>query len=179
MHAKRKLLLLLLLPLALLAACRARTDRSEGTVILSVSDFDGLPVVVSASAGPFSIGEVELRNVAKDPTGATSDLQDIEVRSYEVRYTRLDTGTRVPPPLVEAVFGVVPVGGTTVYENLPFMRANQVLNPPISDLADFGRDRETNSRVIPLNVTMRFFGRTLAGDDIASAPASFTIEVVP
>lgn len=179
MNSRRNLLLLLLLPLALLAACRARTDRSEGTVILSVSDFDGLPVIVSASAGPFSVDEIELRNLAKDPTGTTSDLQDIEIRSYEVRFTRLDTGTRVPPPLVEAVFGVVPVNGTTLYENLPFMRADQVLNPPLSDLADFGRDRETNSTVIPLNVTMRFFGRTLSGDDIASAPASFTIEVVP
>jgi hypothetical protein len=85
----------------------------------------------------------------------------------------------VPPPLVEAVFGVVPVNGTTLYENLPFLRANQLANPPLSDLADFGRDRETNSTVSPLNVTLRFFGRTLAGDDIASAPASFTIEVVP
>ncbi|MGH9363071.1 MAG: hypothetical protein ACRD2T_14265 [Thermoanaerobaculia bacterium] len=179
MNARRNLLLLLLLPLALLAACRARTDRSEGTVVLTISDFDGLPVVVSATAGPFSIEEVELRNVAKDPTGNTSDLQDIEIRSYEVRYTRLDTGTRVPPPLVEAVFGNVQVNSTTLYENLPFMRANQIFNPPISDLADFGRDRETNSTVIPLNVTMRFFGRTLSGDDIASAPASFTIDVVP
>lgn len=179
MNARRYLLLLLVLPLAVLGACRSRTDRSEGSVILSVSDFDGLPVVVSASGGPFSIEQIELRNVAKDPAGSTSDLQDIEVRAYEVRFTRRDGGSRVPPPLVESVFGVVPVNGNTLYENLPFMRADQVLNPPISDLAEFGRDRETNSTVIPLNVTMRFFGRTLAGDDIASAPATFTIEVVP
>ena len=61
----------------------------------------------------------------------------------------------------------------------PFIRAHQLTSPPLSDLADFGRDRETGSTVIPLDVTLRFFGRTLSGDDIASAPASFTIEVVP
>jgi hypothetical protein len=33
--------------------------------------------------------------------------------------------------------------------------------------------------VIPLKVTMRFFGRTLAGDDVVSEPASFNIDVVP
>jgi hypothetical protein len=178
MNVKRSLLLMLVLGLAL-PGCRERTDRSEGTVLLSVSDFDGLPVVVSATAGPFQIDEIILRNTPKDPTGVTSALQDIEIRSYEVRFSRRDTGTRVPPPFVESVFGIVPVGGTSTYENLPFMRGDQVLHPPISDLADFGKDRETGSAIIQLNVTMRFFGRTLSGDDIASAPATFTIEVVP
>jgi hypothetical protein len=110
---------------------------------------------------------------------ATSDLQDIEMRTYEVIFTRLDTGTRIPPSLVSSIFGVVPVGGTTDYENLPFLMANQIATPPLSDLARLGFDPQTNSQVIPLRVTMRFFGRTLSGDDIASDPASFNIDVVP
>jgi len=178
MNVKRSLLLLLVVGLAL-PGCRSRTDRSEGTVLLSVTDFDGLPIVVSATGGPTQIGEITLANVAKDPTGGTSDLMDIEIRSYEVRYTRRDTGTVQPPPLVETIFGVVPVNGTMTINGLPFIRAHQLTTRPISDLADFGRDSETGSTVIPIDVTMRFFGRTLSGDDIASAPASFTIEVVP
>jgi hypothetical protein len=178
MNAKRSLLLLLLVGLAL-PGCRSRTDRSEGTVLLSVSDFDELPIVISVTGGPTQIGEITLTNVTKDPTGSVSDLMNIEVRSYEVRYRRRDTGTRQPPPLVESIFGVVPVGGTMTLENAPFIRIEQLTSLPLSDLADFGRDRETGSAVIPLDVTMRFFGRTLSGDDIVSAPASFTIEVVP
>jgi len=169
-------LLLLALPFA---GCNARTDRSEGSVLLSISDFDALPAVVSASSGPFSIGSITISNIPKDPNGTTSDLQTVEVRSYEVRFTRRDTGRRVPPPLVGALFGNIPVGGTTVYDNLPFMQSDQTQNSPLIDLARTGADPETGTTVIVLDVSLRFFGRTLSGDNIVSAPASFTIEVRP
>jgi hypothetical protein len=177
---KRNAILFLCAALALAGAgCRSRTDRSEGTVLLSVSDFDGLPVQISTTDGPFSIDQVQIRNVAKDPTGTTSALMDVELRSYEVTYRRRDTGTRVPPSMVQTIFSVVPVNGTISLDNVPFMLTDQVLNPPLSDLRNFGVDRETNSQVVVLDVSMRFFGRTLSGDDIVSAPATFTIEVTP
>ena len=177
---KRTVSLLSLAVLVLaLGSCRSRTDRSEGSVLLSVTDFDGLPLSVSTTAGPTSIGEITLQNFAKDPNGTVSDLQSIELRSYEVRFSRRDTGTRVPPPMVKSIFSLVPVNGTATITNLPFLTADQLFNPPLSDLATAGADKETGSQVIVLNVTMRFFGRTIAGDDIASDPASFTVEVVP
>ena len=46
------------LALTLLAGCRSRTDQSEGTVLLSVSDFDELPVQVSVTNGPYQIGQI-------------------------------------------------------------------------------------------------------------------------
>jgi hypothetical protein len=167
---------LLVLALAV-AGCRSRTDRSEGSVLLSVTDFDGLPVQVSTRNGPYSIEEIIISNVAKEPGGTTSSLQNVELRSYEVRYSRKDVGTRVPPTMAQSIFSVVPVNGTLTLNNLPFLLSDQVLNPPLSDLRSFGVDRETNSEVVVLDVSMRFFGRTLAGDDIVSDPARFTIEV--
>lgn len=171
--------LLTLVLIAALAGCRERTDRSEGSVILSVSDFDGLPLAISASNGLVQVDEIVLQNIAKDPAGTTSDLQSIELRSYEVRYTRRDTGRRVPPTLVQGVFGLIPVNGNTTLNNLPVLMSDQLLNPPILDLSRTGVDSETGSAVIVLDATMRFFGRTLAGDDIVSDPARFTIEVGP
>jgi hypothetical protein len=160
------------------AGCRSRTDRSTGTVLLSVSDFSGLPISVSvSSAGPFQIDRVTLRNIAKDPTGTTGDLQTIELRSYQVTYRRRDTGTRVPPPAVQAIFGQVAVNGTKDLLNLPILFSDQILSQPLKDLHDFGVDRETGTAVIVLDVSMTFFGRTLSGDDIASAAATFTLEV--
>jgi hypothetical protein len=170
--------LLILLVIAL-GGCRSRTDRTEGSVILSVTDFDGLPVQVSVTGGPYSIEEIIISNFAKDPTGTTSDLQSVELRAYEVRFTRRDTGTKVPPPLVNSIFGLIPVGGTITLNNLPFLTSDQLRNSPLLDLATTGTDKETGSEVIVLNVSMRFFGRTLAGDDVATDPASFTIEVSP
>lgn len=181
MKTKHTLFLLFLAASLAVTSCRSRTDRSEGTVLLSVSDFDGLPFAVSLSQQepPFTIEEIEVRNVAKDPSGTTSDLQDVELRSYEVRYRRRDTGTRVPPPTVQGLFGIVPVNGTTDLVNVPFLFSDQVLSQPLKDLVDFGRDTETGTAVIVLDVSIRFFGRTLSGDDVASDPATFTIEVRP
>lgn len=179
MKKHRTVLTLIALALAV-AGCRARTDRSEGTVILSVSDFSGLPVGVSLrTGGPFQIDRVTLRNIAKDPTGTTSDLQTVELRSYEVRFRRRDSGTRLPPPAVQSIFGVVTVNGTKDLLNVPFLLSDQILSQPLKDLRDFGVDRETGTAVIVLDVSITFFGRTLAGDDIATAPATFTVEVRP
>jgi hypothetical protein len=170
-------LIALTVPLAV-GGCRSRTDRSQGTVLLSVSDFSGLPAFVSlTTATSFQIDRVTLRNIAKDPTGTTGDLQTIELRSYQVTYRRRDTGTRVPPPAVQSVFGEVIVNGTKDLLNLPILFSDQLQSEPLSDLANFGVDRETGTAVIVLDVSITFFGRTLSGDDIASAPATFTLEV--
>jgi hypothetical protein len=180
MKTHRAILLLLIVPALAVASCRERTDRSEGTVLLSVSDFDGLPFAVTLTdQPPFTIGQITLRSTSKEPGGTTGPLQDIELRSYEVRYRRRDTGSRVPPAAVQGVFGIVPVNSTTVLTNVPFLFSDQVLSQPLRDLRDFGIDRETGTAVIVLDVSMVFFGRTLSGDEVASAPATFTIEVHP
>lgn len=170
---------LMLVLLVVLAGCRERTDRREGTVVLSISDFDELPLIINASDPIVQVGEIIVQNIPKDPTGTTSDLMSVELRSYEVRFVRRDTGTRVPPALVQGIFGLVPVGGNTTLENLPIMMADQLLNPPIRDLARTGIDTETGSTVIVVDAYMRFFGRTLSGDDITSDPARFTLEIRP
>ena len=170
-------LIALTVPLAV-AGCRTRTDRSQGTVLLSVSSFSGLPASVSlTTTTSFQVNSVTLRNIAKDPTGATGDLQTIELRSYQVTYRRRDTGTRLPPPAVQAIFGQVAVNGSKDILNLPIFFSDQLLSQPLKDLHDFGVDRETGTSVIVLDVSLTFFGRTLSGDDIASAPATFTVEV--
>ncbi|HEY0514400.1 MAG TPA: hypothetical protein VGH73_21020 [Thermoanaerobaculia bacterium] len=175
--------LLLLLAVALVASsCRSRTDRSAGTVVLSVSHFDGLPVSLSLSStdtAPFQVKTITLRNFPKDPLGTTSDLQSIELRSYTITYRRRDAGTRVPPPAALGIFGLVPVNGNLDLNNLPFLTHDQLLSQPLRDLIDFGRDTETGTAVVVLDVTYQFFGRTLSGDEIASEPASFTIDVTP
>jgi hypothetical protein len=162
-------------------SCRSRTDRTEGTVLLSISDFDGLPFAISLNTAdpPFTIEMIVVRNVPKEPGASISDLQDVELRSYEVRFRRRDTGTRVPPPAVQGIFGIVPVNGTTTLENVPFLFSDQVLNQPLLDLRNAGVDSETGTTVIVLDVSIRFFGRTLSGDDVATEPATFTIEVRP
>lgn len=186
MRDLRALRLLLLLPLAAGLAVLGCSDAGEvdsGGVSLVIADFDGLPfrVAVNIAGAAVQVDEIELESIVQNPDLGTGNLQTIELRSYEVRYTRADTGTRVPTPLVQGLLGTVSPGGTTTLENLPVMLAEQMLNPPVSDLlfVNGGFDRETGSEVIKLNLIIRFFGRTLGGRDVVSNSQSFAVEFVP
>ena len=177
----RVLPLCLLVFAVALAGCSDRVDDTEGSVILTISAFDGLPIRVSVNAGDLvQVGELVLTNVNKEPNGITSDLQNIELQTYEVTFTRADTGTRVPPTRVNGIFGIVPVNGDDTIENLDILGIDQLANPPLSDLLfqNGGFDSETGAAVVQLNVNLRFFGRTLSGDAVASNTVSWLIEFV-
>ena len=185
MRRSAALLLALAVLLPALAGCSSRVDDTEGGVLLSVTDFDGLPTQVSVNGLGFpatvTIGDITIENIPKDPNGTTSDLMNVEMRSYEVVYTRVDSGTRTPTPLVRTIFGVAPVGGDIQYDNLPILMSEQLTNLPLRDLlvTSGGIDTETGGRSITLELRVRFFGRTLTGDDVATAPIRFDIEFVP
>jgi hypothetical protein len=172
-------LLLLLAPLQL--GCQDSTDRVDsGGVLLRITDFGTLPLVLSLrSIGLLQIDSVTMRSFPADPNGTTSDLMTIQLDAYEVTYTRADRGTVVPRPIVGRIFGSVPVNGTNEINNLNFLQLDQLSAQPFSGLARDGKDDETGSSAIGLNVHFRFFGKTLSGKAVASDTASFTIEVVP
>lgn len=175
---------LCLAALVAFAGCESRTDRSEGGVILSVTDFDELPVRIGVNdpnfGGVVQIGSITIQNIPKDQVAETTPLMNVEMTSYQVTYSRFDGGTRVPPPLVEAIFGIAPVNGTEVYDNLVLMGAEQFLEPPLSDLLfiNGGIDSETGEQVIKIRFRLQFFGRSLTGDQVSTEPVSFDIEFV-
>lgn len=138
-------------------------------------------MAVNSSDGFLQVGEIQVTSVIKNPDLVGSTLMNVEIESYEVTYSRGDTGTKVPPIFVRGLFGVVPVGGIFTVENLPVLAPEQFNVPPISDLLfiNGGFDKETGSRQIVLNFHIRFFGRTLSGDAVQTAPASFTVTVTP
>jgi hypothetical protein len=165
-----------------LTGCESRTDQVDsGGVILSLSDFDGLPIIVSATGDccTVAVGQMTLTSIVRNPSEPTSQLMNVEIHSYEVIYTREDTGTRVPPKLVQSIFGVVPVGGTSQLDNYPVLRQDQFNSQPFLDLQNFGIDTQTGSSVVRMRFTIRFFGRTISGDAVESEPMSFSVEVVP
>lgn len=166
-----------------LAGCDSRTDRSESGTILSITDFDGLPLRASVNdlGGILLLEEITLSAIPTDPGAPTSTLMDVEMRSYQVTYRRLDAGTVTPPPLVQNVFGVAPINGTIVYDNLVIMGAEQLTNPPLSNLLfeNGGIDPETGEQFVRIRFEIRFFGRTLTGNSVASNVASFDVELVP
>ncbi len=186
MRTVANILLIICLVVAF-TACESRTDRTDGGgALLSITDFDGLPIAVSvnftlSSGGFVQVEEVVITNVAKNPTGTTSDLMNVEIQSYEVTFSRADNGSRVPTKFTRGIFGVAPVNGTVTFENLPIMSSDQLNSIPLSDLkfSNGGVDKETGQPKIVLNLALRFFGRTLSGNAVETAPAVFTIEFTP
>ena len=78
---------------------------------------------------------------------------------------------------MRGVFGNVPVDGVLTLNDLPVVTPDQFNNTPLSDLlfVNGGFDRETGRQSIVLRLTMRFFGRTLAGDDVATDSIRFDV----
>jgi hypothetical protein len=176
---------ILALGLAALAfvGCESRTDKVDGGgVLLSISDFQGLPTSVNISGvgDSLRIPSLTVQNIVKNTSQPTSDLMNVEIQYFEVTFTRNDTGTRIPQPLVESRPAVVPVNGSFTYGNLPVMRLAQLDYPALHDLATFGVDRETNSTTVVLNLWLRFYGRTLSGDPIDTGTGrGFTVQFLP
>lgn len=175
----------------LAVGCEGRTDKVDaGGVILTVSDFDGLPINISAQGCPIpppngpltflcTLDSITIRNIAKNQNATTSPLMNVEIHSYEIRWARQSVGTRVPPVLVESVFGEAPVNGEFELEGAPILRIDQFENQPLRDLRELGYDSETGSTVIRMQGQIRFFGKTLSGDPVISQFGYFSIDFVP
>jgi len=165
-----------------LLACEQRTARTDGGgVLLTFGQIDWAAlysVGASVTNGGATIDTVTLVSVAKDPNGVTSSLMDVELQSFEVSFQRADTGTRLPPVLVRTFPGIIPVNGTLTISGMFFMLLSQLENPPLSDLlaVNGGVDQETGADFTLLDVSIVFFGRTLSGDEVQSAPLRKTVQ---
>lgn len=169
-----------------LVGCPKRTSRTDsgGVLVVLGQTVNGYPigVNVNSTVPPYVyIDTVTLQSVAADPTGSTSDLMDVELDKYSVTFTRYDGGKQVPPKLVEKTFGTIPIGGTITIKSLVIMTPDQFDNPPLSDLyyQNGGYDKETGSTKVTLNLALQFFGHTLSGKSVATAPFQFTVDFYP
>ena len=170
-----------------LVGCPRRTSRTDsgGVLVVLGQTVNGYPLGVSVNSltpPPYEyIDTVTLQSVAADPTGSTSNLMDVELDTYSVTFTRKDGGTEVPPKLVEKTFGTIPIGGTITIKGLVIMTPDQFDNPPLSDLfyQNGGYDKETGSTKVTLNLSLQFFGHTLSGKSVATAPFQFTVDFYP
>jgi hypothetical protein len=166
--------------------CESRTDRTDGGgVLLSITDHQfgniTIPISVNGTGLFVQADSITLQNIVKDPDGSSSPLMNVELDSYQITYRRVDQGTRTPPTFTEAIFGVVPAGGTDSINNFNLLGPEQLTNPPLSDLlaVNGGFDRETGSPVISLELGITFFGRTLSGDRVASNTARTRLDFSP
>ena len=184
MKTTLRLVTLSLLVLATLGCSEneAADQAGDSGVLLDVdwaSTGGSIPFRVSVNdSDNLRIGTITISSLVAEPGGNTSTLMDVELESMEVRFTRGDSGTRVPPPYVVNVLGTVPVNGTLTLQNWDVMSFEQLRTPPLSDLLfeNGGFDKETGSTIIRLNLITRVYGTTRGGAEVASKPRIQTIE---
>ena len=162
--------------------CNDRVDEVDsGGVLLEVEFEETLFRIGVNSTSLVQIPSININSIIARPSGAGSQLMDVQLDLLEVSFTRLDTGTRVPPPFYLNVISTVPAGGTLTYDDLPIMSLDQLNRPPLSDLKfeNGGFDRETGASVVKLLATVRVYGKTVSGKNVASTPRSQSFEFVP
>ena len=108
-----------------------------------------------------------------------SQLMDVIIEGYQVRFTRGDTGTQVPPTLNEPVGGLAPTPGTFTLNGIIIMRRDQFEYGPLRDMRLLGFDPETDSVQIRLIWHLKFHGHTVSGELTETNEIAFNMDVVP
>lgn len=166
---------------ALVSSCTAPgdIDNTRAPVLLILSSLVGTGAnfgdVISDSGVVFD-SQVTASFVArlKNSGDVTApELQEIVIERYEVTYARTDGGTSLPAGMQRAMTAkvqVTPNGVVTqriTQVTLTLVPGSQKLQPPLSHLISPGFEPDTGFPTITVDATIRFFGRTIAGEQVS------------
>jgi hypothetical protein len=172
----RALLIALAAALPFAAGCTNKQGESESPVFITVQIPDNPGFVNVAVAAPVQFPTITLESHFKNPSVTDPQhFQDVNIKSYIVTYSRVDGGTKVPPPeTFGGAQGILPSGGTQTLNNFPGMYAYALSQSPFDQLFPFngGIDLETGRSEIDMRFTFVFYGETVAGTRVQSEPAS-------
>lgn len=114
-----------------MAGCADQDETDTGGVTLQV-EFVNAPFRVGVNdTDTFAIPQIDIDNLQVNTDAASSNLMNVALDLYEVTFTRADSGTRVPPPYVFRLSGVVPINGTVTLQNFLVMSVDQFRSPPL------------------------------------------------
>lgn len=121
---------------------------------------------------------INLYSKAKNPLARLTSLDDALLEKIEVIWKRVDGGTINPKPFTLYWTVTIPAGGTATLNNVPLMRAEQLLEMPFLQLLpeNGGIDKETGNNFIICEGQIYFYCRTVQGCDIVAGPMNVTFE---
>ncbi len=178
---------LTMMAVGLLAGCSANgeLDNSQNNVVLQIEAIELVSspwgdVLTSGGTILDDTADVTFTAVLKgpistNPLNSTPELQNVQLEKYEVTFTRTDGGTAVPPGFTRGIAGLVRLTELGAEEIIDLDVPGVVIvpstikaQPPISFLIDPGTELGTNFPNIQVNAQIRFFGRTIAGDQVTA-----------
>jgi hypothetical protein len=167
--------ILLAAALALAPGCTNKEGETEAPVFITTNLAQQPGFVNVGVIAPVQIATITLTSHLKNAT--QSDPQGfatVTLENYTVHFRRTDGGTRVPADLNLPAGVIVPSGGSATLTNFPVLQASQIQLSPFDQLLPFngGFDRETGKGEIDMAFDITFFGHTVAGQRVATEPAS-------
>ena len=162
-----------------LAACSSEISKSAAPVELVATNtqvLNKIDILTGAQNCNQPVGTIELQALIKNPSSGSTNttFEQVKLTSYTVTYARTDGGKQVPASFTRPISGLLtPGGGATSLNNFLILTPEALLVAPFAALQpqNGGRDPDTLSSTIHMNVTVTVFGQTLAGDNVAASTA--------
>ena len=108
-----------------------------------------------------------------NPTLPTDNrFNDIVISQYRVSYARTDGGTAIPQPFIRSVSDTIIAGGQSIgLTKFLIFEPGAVTQAPFAALlpVNGGRDPETGSKFVKMDVVLEVFGQTLAGERVSGS----------
>ena len=166
-----------------LVACSSEITKSAAPIELVATNtqvLNKIDILQNAQNCNQSVGTIDLQVLIKNPAAGSTNttFERVKLTSYTVTYTRTDGGKLVPASFTRPISGLLtPGGGSTSLNNFLILTPDALLVAPFAALQpqNGGRDPDTLSSTIHMNVTVTVFGQTLAGDNV-SASTTFPLD---
>ena len=161
-----------------LPGCSTNTHGDDASPVFLVAEFTELPLEkLLIEASPLQFKTTTLRARLKVPGAASVQFLDVQLDTYVVRWSRNDGGKTASAGESFGADVIVPVDGSSTLNNYPYMRADNLLRPPLDALYPFngGIDRETGRTEINQIGHVTWYGHTLSGQAVVSGEASFNM----
>lgn len=152
-------------PVVLIVGTITQTSTPFGDILTSGGTIPGDTIEVQFTGRLKSSADVS-------PTGPP--LQEIIVERYAVTFARIDGGAAVPAGFQRGMNARVRItpnnSQSDIFTNvsLVVVPSTSKSQPPIAHLISPGFEPDTGFVNIQVNATIRFFGRTVAGDAISA-----------
>ena len=148
---------------------------TEASVFLTVDISEYTPDIdLCLQQSDITITSMEITSSTKDPQGASSAQQDVNLNRWVIRPYRTDGGTTASPEWTydQAIF--VPAGGNADLENYRIYPLEYLGEVPLAYLLpeNGGFDPETGNSNIRQSFELQIFGQTVSGKNVATVPVS-------
>jgi outer membrane murein-binding lipoprotein Lpp len=160
-----------------LAGCSSEITKSSSPVELIATNtqtLNRIDVLANAQNCNQPVGTIQVQAIIKNPASQTtnSTFEQVKLSSYNVSYVRTDNGKTVPASFTRSIDGLLtPGGGATSLNSFLILQPEALNQAPFAALLpqNGGRDPDTLSSTIHMDVVVTIFGQTLAGDNVSAS----------